>query len=275
MHRSYRKQIAQNTLALIKRGHFVNKKGKVVNIGFVQQKAEEQTKLYYEKELNILVKNVTDTKKFLHTTYKVYNETSLNAVRELNSKGAEKIFCLNFASAKNPGGGFLNGSQAQEESIARATGLYPCLLKAPEYYQLHRSQRSCFYTDTMIYSPDVPIFKGENGELLAEIVPVTILTSAAVNAGAVKRQEAERIKEIPKVMKGRIDKVLAIAHHYGHEVLVLGAWGCGVFANDPAMIAQLFYQSLTTTFAGKFKQVVFAIKSKQERFRLPFEQLFI
>lgn len=81
----------------------------------------------------------------------------------------------------------------------------------------------------MIYSPNVPILKNEDGNNLEELISSAIITAPAVNAGVVKQREPERISEIEKVMKRRIRKVLAISLENGHTTIVLGAWGCGVF----------------------------------------------
>lgn len=58
-----------------------------------------------------------------------------------------------------------------------------------------------------------------------------------------------------------MDRVLAVAAHHGHDVLVLGAWGCGVFANDPEAVADWFARLLTGDgpFRGVFRHVVFAV----------------
>ena len=130
------------------------------------------------------------------------------------------------------------------------------------------------YTDTMIYSPNVPIFKNDEGEYLDEPQKVSILTSAAVNAGVVKRQERKRIDQIIPVMYQRTEKVLAIAHQNGYKNLVLGAWGCGVFQNEPADIAKIFYELLTTKFENCFEEIVFAIKTNDEKIINPFLKYF-
>jgi len=70
---------------------------------------------------------------------------------------------LNFASAKNPGGGFLGGGSAQEESLARSSGLFPCINQMQQMYETNRAYRSCLYTDHMIYSPRVPVFRDDEG----------------------------------------------------------------------------------------------------------------
>jgi uncharacterized protein (TIGR02452 family) len=75
-------------------------------------------------------------------------------------------------------------------------------------------------------------------------------------------------------MRTRIEKVLALSVLHGNDTLILGAWGCGVFQNDPAVIAQLFKDVLTTTFKNQFKKVVFAIYARDEKFITPFRQEF-
>jgi uncharacterized protein (TIGR02452 family) len=65
-------------------------------------------------------------------------------------------------------------------------------------------------------------------------------------------------------MKQRIDRVRDSARSYGYTALVLGAWGCGAFGNDPHAIAGFFKEALTSTFAESFSDVVFAITDWSE-----------
>ena len=112
------------------------------------------------------------------------------------------------------------------------------------------------YTNYTIYSPDVPVFRDDSGQLLPELYLCSFITAPAVNAGAVRDQEQRFIES---EMERRVEKVLAIAAGHGHDAVVLGAWGCGVFKNDPEMIADLFRSALVTRFAGVFARVVFAV----------------
>jgi len=77
-------------------------------------------------------------------------------------------------------------------------------------------------------------------------------------------------------MDRRIQKVLAIAATHGHEALVLGAWGCGVFGNDTPEVAELFHHALNHHFRGVFTKIIFAVldRSEERRFIEPFEGLF-
>jgi len=177
------------------------------------------------------------------------------------SQSGHKTLCLNFASAKNAGGGFLNGSQAQEESLARSSGLYPSLISQEEMYFYNRGQKSCFYSDYMIYSPSVPVFRADNGALLDHYYLSSFITSPAVNAGVIRQREPERIEEIYQIMSQRLEKVLWVAYENRYTTLVLGAWGCGVFANDPNMISKIFAELLgkQSRLAAYFKQITYAI----------------
>ncbi|MGB3642217.1 MAG: TIGR02452 family protein, partial [Rivularia sp. (in: cyanobacteria)] len=163
---------------------------------------------------------------------------------------------------KNPGGGFLNGSQAQEESLARATGLYPCISQMIEMYEKNRNYSSCLYLDDMIYSPQVPVIRDDNDQLLDKPFLISILTVPAVNAGAVRKNgKKQEMNKIESTMLQRTEKLLSVAAFNNYKVLVLGAWGCGVFKNNPDDVAGYFHYHLVENpkFSGLFEKVVFAV----------------
>lgn len=269
-----RKQIAEDTLRIIEQGYFITPDQKKVNIKEAQAAAVAGTKVYVPEETDQMIDIGVYPERFKSTEIIVNNSTTLNATRQLIDEGHQNILCLNFASAKNAGGGFLGGAQAQEESIARASGLYPCLLTASEYYQSNRKMKSCIYTDYMIYSPGVPIFKLESGENMDHLKTTAVITAPAVNTGVVASRQPDQVPMIAAIMKRRIEKVLAIALEHGHDTLVLGAWGCGVFRNDPKDMAEYFREVIDTRFNGAFKKIVFAIYSSNERFITPFMNAF-
>ena len=197
------------------------------------------------------------------TQFEVMNETTLNAARRLVADGLNPV-ALNFASAKHPGGGFLGGARAQEESLCRSSGLYACI-QHDGMYRAHAGTRGGFYTNYAIYSPGVPVFRDDDGELLSEPYRVAFVTSPAVNAGTYLGEGKGRQAEVTREMRERVRKVLHLMAAHGHDAAVLGAWGCGVFRNDPEVIADLFRDALRTRFAGAFKRVVFAILDSRER----------
>jgi uncharacterized protein (TIGR02452 family) len=205
------------------------------------------------------------------TQITVSNETTLSAAAGLLRAGLNPA-ALNFASATHPGGGFLTGSRAQEEYLARSSCLYPCIRGNP-MYAYHAARHDPFYSDYLLYSPQVPIIRDDDGALLEEPYGVSMITSAAVYA---KEVPVGRRKDISAVMAQRIRKVLAVGIKQGHDSLVLGAWGCGAFGNDGSEIAGLFRQALADNFRGAYRRVVFAIVdgSPEQRFIRPFEAAF-
>jgi len=268
------KEMAKDTLEILARKYYINENNERIDIENELEISKNETVLYSSEMLAEFTK-VQLPEFIFETKFETWNCSSLKAILQLaEEENPEKLMCLNFASAKNPGGGFINGAEAQEESLARTSGLYESLLQAPYYYEAHRAMESCFYTDMMIYSPKVPVFRKDKGELLTKPVVCNFITSPAVNAGVVRKQEPERQDEIADAMDVRIDKMLALAFHRENEVLILGAWGCGVFKNDPKEIAGLFKKHLQGRYKNKFKRVVFAVmtKKKEEMLR-PFEEI--
>jgi uncharacterized protein (TIGR02452 family) len=196
------------------------------------------------------------------TAFELANETTLQGAARLTETGQYgRIGVLNFASAKNPGGGFLGGAKAQEESLARSSGLYHSLLRCPDYYTFHRKLDTCLYSDWMIFSPDCPVLRTDRGDWLETPFVVSFITSPAPNAGAIQANEPHNLPKIPAVLRERMGKLLALAVHHGCDALVLGAWGCGVFRNDPQLVASSFWEYLRpqAPFWGYFKKVRFSV----------------
>ncbi len=196
-----------------------------------------------------------------HTRIEVTDETTGRAARRLAAEH-DRVLALNYASARNPGGGFIRGARAQEEDLARCSALYPSLLTQPRYYADNRAHPSPAYRDHAIYSPDVPFFRGDDLALLPRPYLLSIVTAPAPNAGELARAGAFDAAGIAAILARRATRVLAIAAREGHGVLVLGAWGCGVFRNDPATVASVFSDLLGGPFCGRFERVVFAVYDK-------------
>jgi uncharacterized protein (TIGR02452 family) len=207
-----------------------------------------------------------------HTTaYEVTNETTLSAHQRHLAKG-HKVVSLNFAAATNPGGGFLTGARAQEEYLCRSSALYLAIKDSP-MYAYHRREGHKRYSDAMIYSPDVPVFRDDAHGLLPTPYPASFITSAAP---LTKHLHPEELVHIPDILRHRIRKILTVAQVHGHDSLVLGAWGCGAFGNDGNQVAALFKWALEEDFKGAFKEVTFAIvdTSPEQRFIGPFAKRF-
>lgn len=255
MSRHPRREVAAETVAILDLGTYTAPSGRTVDLAGRFRQAVKATRLHRPGEAFPALPPAEGRT----TRIEVTEETTLAAARRLAATADDEVACLNFASAKNPGGGFLNGAHAQEEGLARSSGLYASLRAAREFYDFHRAQGDLLYSDHLIYSPGIPVFRDDAGQLLEEPYDVAFLTAAAPNRGAIRDREAAA--RIGEVLRARAAKVLATAHHHGHRRLVLGAWGCGVFRNDPAEVAEVFAELLLDegTFAGRFDHVVFAV----------------
>ncbi|MBD2472181.1 TIGR02452 family protein [Nostoc sp. FACHB-145] len=255
--------IANSTLEILNIGSYISPNGNQVYIADELKYCLALTKCYSpDKLLDIESDALKSVPHFSVTEFEVRNETTLmGAQRTVKSKKFQQVGVLNFASAKNPGGGFLNGAQAQEESLARSSALYNSQLKCREYYDFHRREKSLLYSNWMIYSPSCPVFKDDNGTLLEQPYVVDFITSPAPNAGMIQQNQQHLSRKIPEVLVNRTSKVLSLAAENGCDALILGAWGCGVFRNDPAIVAQVFADFLLPggQFWGRFKAVIFSV----------------
>ncbi|TBU56273.1 hypothetical protein BD310DRAFT_931776 [Dichomitus squalens] len=183
---------------------------------------------------------------------------------------APKVGVLNFASAKKPGGGFLTGAQAQEESIARSSTLYPTLMTrtAQAFYTLHnRDAKGGYYTHAMVYSPGVTVVRDDDGEWVKPY-QIDVLTSPAVNAGVVRKTLFGRVAgpgvedKIEQVMKDRMARILYLFEQQRIQHVVLGSFGTGVFQNKVETVARIWADLLLkdgARFKNSFENVVFAI----------------
>ncbi|MER5932609.1 TIGR02452 family protein [Streptomyces sp. NPDC002054] len=188
----------------------------------------------------------------------VTDEDSMHATRRLTDEGVEHLAVLNFASARNPGGGYLRGAKAQEEDLCRTALLYQCLLEAPDYYAAHRTSADLNYSHRVIFSPHVPVIRDGSRALLDQPYQVSFLTSPAPNAGQLALHSPGEEVNVKGTLTERARRVLGVAANHGVRELVLGAWGCGVFGNDPAEVADAFAEALDT-HGAPFVRITFAV----------------
>ena len=205
---------------------------------------------------------------FPETKVQVTNETTLGASLRLVKRGLRPL-ALNFANGIHPGGGFLGGARAQEEVLCRSSALYETLVDDPMYKE-HRKRPQPDSTDWAIYSPDIPVFRADDGTAVQNFWLLSVITCAAPYAPVIGQPRSGDL------LKKRIHRVLAIARSYGYNALVLGAWGCGAFHNDPHRTAADFRDALANDFSGAFSDIVFAITdwSQERRFLGPFREAF-
>ena len=211
------------------------------------------------------------SKRFETTSISVNKYRTFETAQYYQRKNSDiKIAVLNFASATNVGGGVTKGSSAQEESLCRCSTLYPVLNtdeNLKDFYEYHRKRGDSMYTDRCIYTPDIIVFKSDTDfpETLKanKWIKVDVITCAAPNLrinpnNAMNPGNSKPLKisddELYKIHVQRAEHILTVAAHHGADILILGAFGCGAFKNNPKVVADAYKQALKkfTRDCGQF-----------------------
>ncbi|MCI9217138.1 MAG: TIGR02452 family protein [Dorea sp.] len=187
----------------------------------------------------------------------------------------QKTAVLNFASATNPGGGVIKGSDAQEEAICRCSSLYFSLNERAMwdgFYSPHRAAKNPLHNDDCIYTPDVIVFKSDtaNPELLPlkDWYKVNVITCAApnlrerpgnsMNPGKGNTPARLTDRDLLAIHEKRLRRILDIAAAEENEVVILGAFGCGAFLNPPRIVARAM-KNVVKERRHDFKVIEFAV----------------
>lgn len=227
------------------------------------KKCVENT-IIYDGLLNVeQAKNKTNEK--IHA--RLYSVDSVSAIMlekekdNLNQENKEnnKIAVLNFASFKNPGGMFYNGSSAQEESLCHESFLYNVLKEFENsYYKENRKHLNrALYQDRCLYSPSVVFQRGDT------VVKCDVITCAAPNKKAAQKYQDVSDTLNRETLRGRVQFILNVADAQNVDTLILGAFGAGVFGQDPKEVAECFILELAQ-YKYNFKNIIFAIPRKNE-----------
>ncbi len=201
--------------------------------------AVSSSKVYYEssvainRKINPMIGDII-----------VEENTSFASAKEYSKYG--KVCVLNFANPHTPGGGVENGAMAQEECLCRSSNLFLCLKSEnvfEEYYKYHREIENHFFSDRLIYTKNVTVFKDDSTVPClmdeGEWFEVDVITCAAPYLG--KRVYTNK-KALKELFRGRVKNIFEAAIENGAEVIILGAFGCGAFKNPPEIVAEAFYE---------------------------------
>ena len=208
---------------------------------------------------------------------KVTNRDTFTAAKEyaniINSTNEGFVGVLNFASSTNPGGGVTKGSTAQEECLCRCSNLYLTLYQEKcirEYYNVNKKYMSNIGSDAIIYSRNIYVFKDKNYNMLPvkDRFYVDVLTCAAPNLRENPRNQyntdasEEKLtltdEELYNIHVKRARNILNVAIKNEDDYLILGAFGCGAFRNNPEIVAKA-YKDVLQDYMYCFKVIDFAI----------------
>lgn len=191
-----------------------------------------------------------------HCNIQVVNSDSFEAVAKLKAR----TLVMNFANGHQPGGGFLFGAAAQEESLCRASTLYESLTSSEgqKMYEYNARNPSPVDSDYMILSPEVAVFRDRDGELIEQPFYTSVISVTAPDRAVAAK--AVPPAELDMVINKRLENMLTVAVNHGFRALVLGAWGCGSFECDPWDVAKAFRNQLIGKGLSKyFDDIIFAI----------------
>jgi uncharacterized protein (TIGR02452 family) len=177
------------------------------------------------------------------TKITVINEDCIEVARLLAERKDGKVCMLNMASYKHPGGGVKRGTMSQEEELARRSNLMHELSKFS--YPLD--------IDELIYIEDVSFFKNKNYDVIPSFI-CDVISVPAINLNGVPRPD-----NYEEIMVAKIEAIFDEAYKAGCKHIVLSAFGCGVFKNDPAEVAKMFSQVIKSGSSKFFDTITFAI----------------
>lgn len=244
-------KIARETIQICERGYY-EKDGETIKLSNGTDVDYSKVKVYSP---DILKKMNIEIGQTVKCRFTFSDLDSLEA-----AAGYENPLVMNFANAHIPGGGFLAGATAQEESLCRCSTLYMSISsdKAKEMYKYNTSHLSSTDSHYMLLSPHVRVFRNHKCELLKMPYDVGVITVPAPNRRGKAIFTSKAVLE--KVMTERIRFMINVAHQNKYRYLVLGAWGCGAFGNKTEDVAEYFYRVLVEEHQAQwFDEVCFAV----------------
>lgn len=228
---------------------------------YIMRKAEQHTKDMAEKYSDEILHSIRHTniydKNFVpETSASVSPEIIIDELDSISAAQKHQMgrtCILNFASYKHPGGGFANGALAQEETLCHNSFLYNVLKHFSGFYSENRNNiNDNLYTDRALYSPDIIFVDG------CKVNTFDVLTCAAPNLDSARRSDTLTSEDNRKALVSRTNFILGILDKEKVDTAILGAWGCGVFGQNPIEVATIFKQAIDQQ-EHAIEKVVFAI----------------
>lgn len=233
---------------------YVSSSGKTFHLDDPTVILIEDTDVSFKRERNKEVKNIT-----------VERNDSFSYVINNYEKMNTKPLVLDFANPCTPGGGVRRGCRAQEEDLCRRSNLLKALEseEASSYYEINKSiVTSGEVPLRCLLVKNVTIFADTEGVLIDPIVVDVIVMAAPYKSKNKDIDDFELELDFLDIdLENTIEMILDVAESYGYKNVVLGAFGCGAFHNDPTKVAEIFKYQLSS---GKysFNNVYFPILVK-------------
>lgn len=268
MMRNHNIDILQDTLDVCERGYYEHESGRVY------LKLDIDHMLIAEVYEPRVLDDMRNCRGFDHSglegrcSYSVANTDSFTLARAVAEENPDdEVLVLNLANSTHIGGGVRHGAKAQEEDLCRQSTLLLALEGEASswYYEYNRSLHTRKGSDAVIIIPEVEIFKDADYNYLDHTTVVSVITCAAPILDLGINYDKGKYR---KMMYHRIEGILVAAAVNGYKRLVLGAFGCGAFNNDAAIVSDIFYDVIKNfrldgeNVDALFKSIDFAILTK-------------
>lgn len=265
MDRQDRINVFNETVDCVSNGYYVNNNGEEIEFETKYNGLSFDEPEFYRKDIKADIK--FDELPRNETDIKVVNGDCLYVAKELVDDGFYPAV-VNFASFKVPGGGVRGGSAAQEENICRRSNLYASIFRFDDYLakEYGLSPKKDKYPlpvhNGAIYSPSVTVFRASEDkeyEFLDEPFMIDVITIAALSHPELTK-DGHLNGRAKDITREKVRTMLNLALYWDNDSIVLGAFGCGAFANPPEDVAQIFKEVLDEPeYCDKFKRIVFAV----------------
>ncbi|MCD7807828.1 MAG: TIGR02452 family protein [Erysipelotrichaceae bacterium] len=251
-------QILDDTLDIIEKG------------SYIKDNQEVQLHSSYEdlKKIQVFLPDDIDSlskierKNNTNCTYNCENVDALTLAKNINQNldNHDKVLVLNLASATEPGGRTRKGASAQEENLCQRTSLLLSLESddAKKYYEYNKSLKTRMGSNAIMISPNVEVIKDTSFALLDEPFEIAVMSCGApmIRLGL----EGMSQEEYEALLYKRIQGMLVVAASQNYHHLILGAFGCGVYGNDAAIVSDMFYKVIQDFNSNQiFESIDFAV----------------
>ncbi len=255
--KAWRVQVMQETMAIARAGSYRNPSGGDVFLP-VGRMREGVRRSRIVDNAHVLQVGIQGTGGSSKAGITVVDNDCLDEALKLLAVGFNPVV-LNMSSWRHPGGGYLSGAGAQEESLFRRTNYFQHLAN-PD--RLPQDEPVVYPIPEFgnIYSPDVLVFRrGERERYKLLDAPVFVSFVAAPAYNRPDTTGNRLTDDYARRTKLKIQGILNTGLFFGHDAIVLSAFGCGAFRNPPKHVAELFKEVIEQSYTSRYKKITFAI----------------
>lgn len=229
----------------------MNKIELVATFEDTQNTVNSNSEFQLSKTSKYIISDIIEPDGNLIANIQTINSDTVSAASNFVRQGKTAI--LNMASYKRPGGGVANGAKAQEECLFRCSNLFNAIPNT--FYPLDINEG--------LYTNDAVFFKDKDYNKI-DPFKVDVITVAAINLNKDNTQEV--LDSYDTIMLNKIRLMFDMAYKNKCENIILGAWGCGVFNNNPIHVANMFEEAIMRrskitkhSYYECFKNIIFAV----------------